>query len=96
MDIEFTSDGEAKILMTDYIKEAIEVFTEECTKPVNTPASQYLFDVDEKCAKINESDRKNLHSIVAKLLFVAKRARPDTQVPIAFLTSRVMNANEDD
>jgi hypothetical protein len=37
-----------------------------------------------------------LHSIVAKLLFVGKRARPDTQVPIAFLTSRVTKADEDD
>jgi hypothetical protein len=95
--IEFTNDREAKILMTDYIKEAIEAFPGECSKPVNTPASQYLFDVDENCAKINEKDRKNLHSIVAKLvLFVAKRAHPDTQVPIAFLTSRVMKADEDD
>jgi hypothetical protein len=96
MDIEFTNDGEAKILMTDYIKEAIEAFPEDCTKPVNTPASQYLFGVDKKYAKINEKDRKNLHSIVAKLLFVAKRARPDTQVPITFLTSRVIMTDEDD
>jgi hypothetical protein len=96
MDIEFTNDGEAKLLMTEYIKEAIEAFPEDCTKPVNTPASQYLFHVDKKCVKINEKDRKNLHSIVAKLLFVAKRARPDTQVPIVFLTSRVTKANEDD
>jgi hypothetical protein len=46
--------------------------------------------------KDQRKDRKNLHSIVAKLLLVAKRARPDTQVPIAFLTSRVMKADEDD
>jgi hypothetical protein len=96
MDIEFTNDGEAKILTTNYIKETIEAFPEDCTKPVKTPASQYLFDVDEKCVKINEKDRKNLHSIVANLLFVAKRARTDTQVPIAFLTSRIMKADEDD
>jgi hypothetical protein len=96
MDIEFTKDGEAKILMTDYVKEAIEAFLEDCTKSVNTPASQYLFDVDKKCVKINEKDRKNLHSIVAKLLFVAKRARPDTQLLIAFLTSRVTKVDEDD
>ena len=98
MDIEFKGDGEVKILMIDYLKESIEAFPEDCTtaNKVNTPAASHLFEVNEDCPKLNETDRKILHHIVAKLLFVAKRARPDIQVPIAFLTSRVTKADEDD
>eukprot|EP00980_Cylindrotheca_fusiformis_P021016 scaffold8031_cov82-Cylindrotheca_fusiformis.AAC.1 len=47
--------------------------------------------------KLDEDDRKLLHSITAKLLFVSRRARPgDIQVAIAFLTSRVTKADRDD
>ena len=47
-------------------------------------------------SKITRKKRALLHSIVAKLLFVANRARPDIIVPISFLTSRVTIADEDD
>ena len=36
------------------------------------------------------------HSIVAKLLFVGKWARPDIIITIAFLTTRVSKSDEDD
>jgi hypothetical protein len=97
MDIEFTGDGEVNILMINYLKESIEAFPEDCTttSKVNTPAASHLFEVNEECQKISVTDRKKNH-IVAKLLFVAKRGRPDIQVPIAFLTSRFTKADEDD
>jgi hypothetical protein len=78
MDIEFTNDGEAKIFMTKYLKEAIDAFPEDCNTLAKAPAASHLFEVNDECARINEADIKKLHSIVAKLLFVAKRARPDT------------------
>ena len=37
-----------------------------------------------------------MSEIVAKLLFVGKRARPDIMVAIAFLTTRVSKSDEDD
>jgi hypothetical protein len=96
MNIEFTGNGEVQIRMPEYLTEAIEAFTEDCSKAVATPAAAHLFEIDNECVKLDESDRKNLHSIVAKLLFVAKRGRPDIQVPIAFLSSRVTIADKDD
>ena len=39
---------------------------------------------------------KRFHSIVAKMLFVTKRARPDTGPAISYLTTRVREPNEDD
>lgn len=96
MDIEYTGNGEAKITMISYLKEALDAFPEDCTANANTPAASHLFEVNQECPKISEPDRQNMHSIVAKLLFVGKRARPDIQVPIAFLTSRVTKADQDD
>jgi hypothetical protein len=96
MDIKFTDDGEVKILMKQYIEESLEAFPEDCSKKQKTPAAAHLFEVNPECPKLSEKDRRTLHSITAKMLFVTKRARPDIQVPIAFLASRVTVADQDD
>jgi hypothetical protein len=96
MDITYTEHGEATVLMQQYLDEAIDDFPEDCTATALSPAAPHLFEVDDNCKRLSEPNRRILHSITAKLLFVAKRARPDIQVPIAFLTSRVTNADEDD
>ncbi len=72
------------------------MFPEDCTSVVTTPAANHLFKINPTGERLSEDRRKLLHSITAKLLFVAKRARPDSQVPIAFLTSRVTKADVDD
>jgi hypothetical protein len=96
MNIELTDNGAPTVLMNDYLKEAIDaLFPEDCNKPAKTPAGPHLFKSNKNCEKIDKPDRKNLHSIVAKLLFVVKRARPNIQVRIAFLTSHVTKANKD-
>jgi hypothetical protein len=96
MNIHFPGNGEAKITMSEYIKECVEDFPDDCTGTVRTPAAEHLFHVDEACPKLEEPRRKILHRITAKLLFVANRARPDVQLPISFLSSRVTCADEDD
>jgi hypothetical protein len=47
-----------------------------------------LFEVDPVAQPLSDKDREIFHRIVAKLLFLCKRARPDILVAIAFLTSR--------
>jgi hypothetical protein len=58
MDIESTGNGEAKIIMDGYKKEALEAFPEECTKPAKTPAGTHLFEIDNECAKISEKSKR--------------------------------------
>ncbi len=96
MDIEFTGNREVQILMKDYIVEALEMFPEDCTGHVTTPAANLLFTVDPSATRLSEEKRTLLHSITAKLLFISKRARPNSQVPISFLTGRVTKADTDD
>jgi hypothetical protein len=95
MDIECVPEkGKAEILMMEHIEEAIEAFPEDCSEPVKTPAASHMFKANENCPKLKERDRKILQNVVAKLLFVSGRARPDNKVPIAFLTSRVTKADK--
>ena len=95
MDLIF-DDGELKVDMRDYLRDTIAEFPEDCSKPVTTPAAVYLFEVTEDQTKLDEQKRKTFHTFVAKLLFVSKRGRPDIQVAIAFLSTRVTAPDDDD
>jgi hypothetical protein len=61
-----------------------------------TPAPENLFTLDDDCQKLLEEMAADFHTIVAKTLYVTKRARPDTCLSIAFLTTRVRAPNKDD
>jgi hypothetical protein len=62
-----------------------------------TPAPDKLFTVNEYCEKLPEDMAADFHTIVAKTLYVTKRARPDMCLSIAFLTTtRVRAPNIDD
>jgi hypothetical protein len=65
-------------------------------KKVTTPAADHLYTVNPNAKKLPEKLRECFHHIVAKLLFVATRARPDLQPTISFLTSRCAKADVDD
>eukprot|EP00980_Cylindrotheca_fusiformis_P020899 scaffold7909_cov73-Cylindrotheca_fusiformis.AAC.1 len=58
MDIEFMKNGEVKILMKDYLTEAINDFTEDCSRRAVTPAANHLlFRVNKNAEKLDEDDR---------------------------------------
>jgi len=90
------------INMENYILACIECFEEEVSderlRSANTPASSYLFKTrkDKGGVKLTRKKTKLFHSTVAKLLFVAKRARPDILLTVSFLTTRVKCPDQDD
>ena len=62
-----------------------------------TPAAAHLFDTEEdNPALLSEEDATLFHHIVAKLLYLSKRARPDIQLAVAFLFTRVHEPDTDD
>ena len=61
-----------------------------------TPAAEPLFKVDEETPKINEQRTDIYHTTILKCLFLCKRARPDIQVAVGFLSTRVMEPDKDD
>jgi len=89
-----------KINMKKYIVETIETFQEEepeeRLKSVTTPATNNLFKTRENVEKLSKRRTGIFHSTVAKLLFVAKRARPDILLAVSFMTTRVKDPDMDD
>ena len=60
-----------------------------------TPAKKDLFTVDDGSEQLDEQQGEIFHSVVAKLLYVSKRARTDAQLAIAFLCNRVSCTEQD-
>ena len=65
-------------------------------KRIATAAHDNLFKVNVDQVKIGTMKAKYFLKIVAMMLYVTKRARPDTALSIAFLTTRVRGPDEDD
>ena len=61
-----------------------------------SPALEILLTVNEDCEKLPEDMAADFYTIVAKTLYVTKRARRDTWLAVAFLTTRVRAPDRDD
>ena len=60
------------------------------------PGNYQLMKVGNDSPSLSPKDAKLFHRYVARLLFASKRARPDTQVCVAFLCTRVKSPNKQD
>ena len=94
--IDYSEVGHVKIDMREYISRILDEVPPEMRGKATTPAAAYLFDINESCAKLDEEQARFFHYVVAKLLFLSKRGRPDIQTAIAFLSTRVKNPDVDD
>ena len=52
--------------------------------------------MDEDCPKLDKTKSEQFHSLVAKVLFATKRARPDTGTALSYLTTRVREPDRQD
>ena len=107
MTLDFTKRGQCVVTMYDYLHGILRAYDAACAKyadgfiPVTkqryeTPAPENLFTVNEDCEKLPEEMAADFHTIVAKTLYVTKRARPDTCLAVAFLSTRVRAPDKDD
>jgi hypothetical protein len=80
--------------MTGYISDLLRL-TGVTTKAAS-PATEQLFHVREDTPKLDAVGSKRFHSLVAKLLFLAKRVRPEILPAVIFLTTRVKGPDTDD
>jgi hypothetical protein len=64
--------------------------------PKMSAAPDNLFVVIEDCKKLSDEAAAAFHTIVAKALYVTKRARPDISLAIALMTTQVRSPNIDD
>ena len=60
------------------------------------PGNDRLFKVNPESPKLSQKQAELFHWIVARLLLACKGARPDMQVCVAFLCTRVKSPTEED
>jgi hypothetical protein len=97
MTIDFSDKGKVKFTMIDYVQELLD------EKPNNmevgeavTVAAEHLFTVDDDGTKLSNEVSTVFHHMTAKMLYLSKRARPDLQLAVAFLCTRVKDPDTDD
>ena len=82
--------------MVDQVKETIQAFGEEIEGEVKSPAAKYLLNVPDDDEDLDDERKERFHSVVAKLLYIMKRARPDLETGVAFLCTRVTKCTMSD
>ena len=100
MTLDYSVKGQVKVNMMDYVKSMVKDFNdiEDLSKVWKTPQpwSEKLFHVNASSPLLDKDKAKQFHTIVAKGLFVTKRARQGIQPAIAFLCTQVKAPTDED
>jgi hypothetical protein len=91
---DLSTAGECRVSMEGYIRDILDHCDVKGTRV--TPATEMLFDITADVPLLEKSDAEEFHSRVAKLLYLALRARPDILTAVSFLTTRVSCPTEED
>jgi hypothetical protein len=88
--INFDERRKMKFTMIDYLEDILSEMPSDMEGITRTPAQDdNLFTVDESSPLLNIKHADFYHCTTARLLFAAKRARPDLQVAVAYMCTRV-------
>ena len=97
MTIVYSSAGKVVFRMEDFIDRMIDEWLACLLKGNPTsPVANHLFDINHDCEKLNSEEADKFHHFVAKLLYLAKRTRPDILLAVTFLCTRVKEPDQDD
>ena len=94
MVFDFTTAGKARALMTGYVEDMLR--ESGTTGGARTPATEGLFNVRDDSDMASEEQQVRFHRLVAKMLYLAKRARLDCLTAVAYLATRVTRCSVDD
>jgi hypothetical protein len=96
MTIDYSVPGQVVIRMDEYVEGLLAEAPEDMSGTAATPAAAHLFEVSETPEYLDDETLQLYHHLTAKLLFLCKRARPELQTAVAFLTTRVKRPDADD
>ncbi len=86
-------DNGMTVDMSFYVSQILE---DEEVQEVTSPTTKETYNVDDASTQLDEDERKWFHSKTVKLLYLAKRARPDILTAVIFLCTRVQGATCED
>ena len=112
MTLDFSTAKQIRISMTEYVKEIVAAWDKATPEtdeqgfvkvPIkrgwkgrSSAAPDNLFKVDDDAEKLSPVQATAFHNIVAKALYLVKRARPDASLAIAFLSTRMREPDVED
>ena len=97
MTIDYSVQGKVSFSMPQYIEDLLLEYPDSIMKGTSTtPAANHLFQTNENAEKLGATDAVLFHHLVAKLLYLGKRTRPDLLTAISFLYTRIQNPDVDD
>jgi hypothetical protein len=94
MTFDWSVDGEVKVTQEGYINDMLGSCGIEGVS--KTPAGNSLFECDEGGSQLNKDEADWFHRQVAKLLYLAKRTKPECLTAVAYLATRVTKSTESD
>jgi len=96
MTLDYMTKGKVTISMYEYIDKMLAELLSDMNRVSKTPAAGHLFSINPDATKLPEDKAQLFHHLVAKLLYLCRRTRQDTQTAVAFLCTRVKEPDEDD
>ena len=99
MTLDFTTAGQVKVSMFDYVDDLLRDYKKAAPEEHETKSSaapRNVFVVGNDCEKLDKKKAEQFHHLVAKTLFVTKRARPDTGTAVSFISTRVRAPDKQD
>jgi hypothetical protein len=96
MTLDYSIWGKVQIKMNDFIDNMLAGLPADMDGESATPAPNHVFEVNTEDQVMLSKEQVDLfHHNVAKLLFLCKRARPDIQMAVTFLCTRVKGTEMD-
>jgi hypothetical protein len=89
MTLDYSEPGKVAIRMDQYVNEFLSNVPEDMLGTMATPAAAHIYEVNPNAELLDPGTADRFHTLTAKLLFLCKRARPDLQQAMSFLTTRV-------
>ena len=65
-------------------------------RKTSIPANKNIFNTSQDLCELNIEKSEIFHSVVAKLLYITKRAQPDIETIVSYLCTRVSKSTDDD
>ena len=96
MTIDYSSPSKVIFLMIDYIEKMLDDIPEDMKGESSPPAAHHLFEISKDATKLSQSYAELFHNFVAQLLYLSKRVRPDIQLAVSFLCTRLRGPETDD
>ena len=80
--------------METYLRDVMEACN--ISESANAPHKPNLFEENQDHSKLSDEQKKTYHSWVMKVLYAAKRCRPDVLLTTSYLSSKVQDPSEKD